>query len=125
MGARVAPSPSRVVGERKKVPTKVSVTSMALNAPFTGEYCTLLSLHQPPKGDDPRGLWVSCLSLRELEIYDKTMLEGNLNLCMHLMNGILPPHYRGDLTMELNDIDDVMRTHFKHLALVSFIPARC
>lgn len=83
MGNRIGPNPSKVVGQREKIPVKGSARATTSKAPFTGEYCNLLSLNQPPKTDDPTVLSVYYLSLREMEIYDKIVLEGNPNLCMH------------------------------------------
>lgn len=69
-------------------------------------YCTFLSLHYSPKTADPRGPWAPFLTLRQMEICDKMVLEGNLHLCMHLLNEIVPPQVRGEVPMELDDVEN-------------------
>lgn len=91
VGNRADLSSSRVSGQPKKVPTKGSAMATTSKGPFTGEYCMLLSLNQPPKGVDPRDLWAHCRSLREIFFFYKMVMEGNPDLCMHLLNMIIPP----------------------------------
>lgn len=85
-------------------------------------YNLLVSLHRGVLSiGGPMGLYALCLSLWETDISDKTVLESNPNLCMHLLNEILPPRDRRDVLSELNDVEVVMRTYFERLALVNFL----
>lgn len=68
-----------------------------------------------------RGMWASCPFLQETKIYDKMVLEGNLNVCMHLLNGIISPQYHREVHIGINYIEDTMRSHFECLALVKCI----
>lgn len=46
------------------------------------------------------------------------VLEGNPNLCMHLLNMIILPQDWREVPVEIADIEDAMRSHFECLALV-------
>lgn len=55
------------------------------------------------------------------ETSDKTVLEDNLDLCMHLLNGTIPLQNRREVPIEIVDVEDVVRSHFERLAQVRYI----
>lgn len=76
-----------------------------------------MSLNHPSKLTDLKGLWAPNLSLREAEMFNNTVLEGNSDLCMHMLNGIIPPQNQ----REIADVKDAMQSNFERLALVKYI----
>lgn len=48
------------------------------------------------------------------------MLEGNPNLFMHLLNGVIPPQDRKEVYVLIDDVKDSMWSHFECLALVRY-----
>lgn len=55
-------------------------------------------------------------------ISGKISLDDNLNLCMHLLNEIVPPQDRRELPMEVDDVEEVYEVAFHLPSLGELFP---
>lgn len=90
-------------GLKAKSPTKPGFPSL-------GNILACLPSVPPQKAANPESIWMPCSSLQATRITDGVSLEDKPNMCMSLLNEVIPSQ----------DKQKAIRSHFTWLSLASF-----
>jgi len=106
-------APPKESGTKKKG----HAASSSSRAPVD-EHCSLAGLFQPLESANSRETWVPCGDLMKKGYPPQKSLRGSPDMCMRLLDGIIPPADRSIVPTELHQIEGFLRSHFERVALV-------